>query len=94
MSSEEHHVAVPKLYGAPAYARPPRPAAVIERPVDPDDLPLEFLRTPDDHELAARMSGSAFAPTLVATRSHGLQRGLQARPFRLRTLTGRVFRNS
>lgn len=94
MSSEEHHVAVPKLYGAPAYARPPRPVAMIERPIDPDDLPPEFLRTPDEHELASRMSGPAYAPTLVATKGHGLQSGLQARPFRLRTLTGRVFRNS
>jgi hypothetical protein len=94
VSSEETHVALPKLFGAPAYARPPRPSEVIEHPVDPDDLPLEFLRTPDDHELAARISGSAFAPTLVATKSHGPQRGLQARPFRLRTLTGRIFRNS
>lgn len=94
MSSEEQHVALPKLFGAPAYARPSRPAEVVERPVDPDDLPLEFLRTPDDHELAARISGSAFAPTLIATRHQGPQRGLQARPFRLRTLTGRIFRNS
>jgi hypothetical protein len=94
VSSEEQHVALPKLFGAPAYARPPRPAEVVERPVDPDDLPLEFLRTPDDHELAARISGSAFAPTLIATKHHGPPRGLQARPFRLRTLTGRIFRNS
>jgi hypothetical protein len=76
---------------------------VVPRPVDPDDLPLEFLRTPDEHEFASRMSGSAFAPTLVAAKSHAThathaaqvaQGGLQGRPFRLRTLTGRVFRNS
>jgi hypothetical protein len=93
MSAEEQYVALPKLYGAPAYARPPRASEVVERPVDPDDLPLEFLRTPDEHELAARMIGSAFAPTLMATTNHGTQGGLQGRPFLLRSLTGRIFRN-
>jgi hypothetical protein len=98
VSSEEHHVAVPKLYGAPAYARPPRPVEVIERPIDPDDLPLEFLRTADDHELAARMTGSPFAPILApiltGTKSHGSHGGLQGRPFHLRSLTRRVLPNS
>jgi hypothetical protein len=98
VSSEEHHVAVPTLYGAPAYARPPRPVEVIERPIDADDLPLEFLRTPDEHELAARMTGSPFAPSLapilVGTRSHGSQGGLQGRPFHLRSLTRRILPNS
>ncbi|MDP9482567.1 MAG: hypothetical protein M3P84_05010, partial [Chloroflexota bacterium] len=63
---------------------------------------LEFLRTPDEHELAARMTGSAFAPilapapgsTLVAVRGHGSHGGLQGRPFRLRSLTRRVLPNS
>ncbi|MEA2536658.1 MAG: hypothetical protein QOF11_892 [Chloroflexota bacterium] len=94
MSSEERHLALPTLYGAPAYARPPRPIEEVQRPIDPDDLPLEFLRTPDEHELAARMTGSAFAPTLVTTNGHGPQGGLQGRPFLLRSLTGRLFRNS
>lgn len=94
MSSEEHHVALPKLYGAPAYARPPRPAEVIEHPGDPDDLPLEFLRTPDEHELAAQMTGSAFAPTLVVTDGRRRHGGLQGRPFRLRSLTRKLFPNS
>ena len=64
MSSEEHHVALPKLYGAPAYARPGRSVEEIERPIDPDDLPLETLRTPEEQELAARIVGAAYcAPT-------------------------------
>ena len=39
---DEHgHVALPKLYGAPAYARPSVvPANPVPRPADPDDLPL------------------------------------------------------
>ncbi len=69
--------------------------------MDPDDLPLECLRTPDEHELAARMIGSAFAPTLLATsathvasRGHGSHAGIQGRPFHLRSMTRRVLPNS
>jgi hypothetical protein len=40
--------ALPRLYGAPAYHRPPRPlAAPVARPFDPDDLPIEAVRTED-----------------------------------------------
>jgi hypothetical protein len=45
---QDHHVALPKLYGAPAYARPPRAIEVEDRPPDPDDLPLEAYRSDDD----------------------------------------------
>jgi hypothetical protein len=41
--------ALPKLYGAPAYARRVVPAVVpVERPFDPDDLPLECVRLDED----------------------------------------------
>jgi hypothetical protein len=59
---DEQHVALPKLYGAPAYARPPRPAAAPERPFDPDDLPIEAVRTEEEHEIAASLPAHAFAP--------------------------------
>jgi hypothetical protein len=97
VSSDEHHVALPKLYGAPAYARPPRPTEVLDRPVDPDDLPLELERTPEEHELASRIAGSTFAPAVLAPANgngHGRRAPLVGRPFRLRGLTGRLFRNS
>ena len=43
--------AMPKLYGAPAYARPPAiPVAPVDRPIDPDDMPLESERSPEDPE--------------------------------------------
>ncbi len=64
MSSEEqHHVALPKLYGAPAYARPPRPVvATTPRPFDPDDLPLEACMTPEERALKeAALSRTAVA---------------------------------
>lgn len=49
MTNDEHHVALPRLYGAPAYARPPRPVEkVTPRPLDEDDLPLEAFRSADE----------------------------------------------
>lgn len=47
VTETEQHVALPKLYGAPAYARPPKPVVPIERPLDVDDLPLEAERSAD-----------------------------------------------
>ena len=39
---------MPRLYGAPAYSRPPRHVDV-QRPFDPDDMPLESHRSHGDH---------------------------------------------
>jgi hypothetical protein len=51
------HVAMPRLMGQPAYARPPRPLAVESpRPIDADDLPIEAFRSEEDHELAERLA--------------------------------------
>ena len=51
------HMAMPKLMGQPAYARPPRPLAVeTPRPLDPDDLPIEAFRSEEDQQLAARLA--------------------------------------
>ena len=48
--------AMPKLVGGPRYSRPPVSAAPrIERPPDPDDLPLVAVRTPEDEALAAEL---------------------------------------
>jgi hypothetical protein len=54
------HMAMPKLMGQPAYARPPRPLAVeTPRPLDPDDLPIEAFRSEEDQQLAARLARRA-----------------------------------
>ncbi len=94
MAIDEQHVALPRLYGAPAYARPPRPAAVTERPFDPDDLPIEAVRTDEDHEIAAALPAHAFAPGGSA---RGAAQGagdtepvLRPRPLSLRALAGRL----
>lgn len=61
MSDDQAYGAMPKLYGAPAYARP-RGAGVEtgHRPFDPDDLPLECARTELDNELVAELAVDAY----------------------------------
>ncbi len=85
-TTEEQHVALPKLYGAPAYARPPRSVEDAQRPFDPDDLPLEAFRTEEEHELAPAEGRSGDG-------DGGYQPRLQPRPFRLRAL-GRLLGNN
>jgi hypothetical protein len=51
------YMAMPRLMGQPAYARPPRPVSEITpRPFDPDDLPLEVLRSDEEWQEAERAS--------------------------------------
>jgi hypothetical protein len=99
LAIDEQHVALPKLYGAPAYARPPRPVAVADRPFDPDDLPIEIEQTPEERYLAETMPAHMYAPG--GSQPHG-QRGaypatpngqsptLRPKPLSLRSLAGRI----
>jgi len=59
---DEQHVALPKLVGAPAYARPVAPVATVPRPFDPDDLPIDAFRTQDEREFASALPARAWAP--------------------------------
>jgi hypothetical protein len=100
--SDEQNMALPRLYGGPAYSRPPRPAQEIVRPFDPDELPLEAERTDGDPAHADQLMGNSWGPTKAAsTKPKATRRGraaklakgaggLQGRPFRLRAL-GRMF---
>ena len=45
------YFALPKLYGGPAYARPPRVVEETKRPFDPDDLPIAAARMSDEQTL-------------------------------------------
>ncbi len=90
MSIDEQHVALPRLYGAPAYARPPRSAlGGDDRPFDPDDLPLEAVQTAEDRAFAATLPPRAWAPGGAAI-GHGAASGFDADD-RSRTLGGRSF---
>jgi len=65
--SDEQHVALPHLYGGPAYSRPSRPVAEIPRPFDPDELPLEAERSDEDAARAAQLIGGSWAPAILPT---------------------------
>jgi hypothetical protein len=96
VANEDHgHIALPKLYGAPAYARPPAvPVVRSERPIDPDDLPLEMAQTDEDRQLAAQFMGRADVGTQPsgppATAGQDAAH-LRARPFSLSALAGRLW---
>ncbi|MEA2519069.1 MAG: hypothetical protein QOF49_1149, partial [Chloroflexota bacterium] len=84
----------PKLYGAPAYARPALVAETAPRPFDPDDLPIEAVQTEEEREILASLPAHAYAPGGAVVR---LEQGgrtsepaLHPRPLSLRALAGRI----
>ena len=58
---DERQMALPKLYGAPAY-RPPRRVSESPRPFDPDELPITAYQSDDEAELVESLPPEAFAP--------------------------------
>jgi len=96
VSIDEQHVALPKLYGAPAYARPAAPVATVPRPFDPDDLPIDAYRTDDEREFASTLSARAWAPggAIVdggqAHHSHHQTVGLRPRALSLKSIAGKL----
>jgi hypothetical protein len=89
---DEQHIALPKLYGAPAYARPT--VVVEERPFDPDDLPIEAVQTDEERDLASSLPAHAYAPGgsryRPAKSRHDEEPRLHPRPLTLRALAGRI----
>ena len=89
---EQQHVALPQLYGAPAYARPLRIVPSSPRPFDPDDLPITAVQTDEERELAEAMPTHLYPPGS----RHGLHEvsqdepNLRPRPLSLRVLAGRI----
>lgn len=100
MSIDEQHVALPKLYGAPAYARPNAPVATAPRPFDPDDLPIDALMTEDEREFASGLPARAWAPggatvddegaAAHARDGHVRAAGLRPRALNLKTIAGKL----
>jgi hypothetical protein len=93
MSTEEEHVAHPRLYGAPAYARPPSAVAPTPLPLDPDDLPIAAAQTPQERRLSEMLltrpyqSVRPIRPAIEEPR-------LEPRPLLLRALAGRILRRA
>ena len=98
MSIDEQHVALPRLFGAPAYARPPSVAPSGVRPFDPDDLPIEALQTEEDRAFAATLPVRAWAPGGMmldgdgGDHAHHAARTLAGRQLRLRSIAGKLLR--
>jgi hypothetical protein len=94
VSIDEQHIALPKLYGAPAYARPPAPVAAVPRPFDPDQLPLAVDQTDEERESVAYIAARTYEADRSARRhqeTNGSNSGqLRARAFSLRTIAGRL----
>ena len=97
VSIDEQHVALPKLYGAPAYARPAAPVASVPRPFDPDDLPIEAFQTEEERQFAENLPARAWAPGGSVVHSHRGARdhghgepSLHPRQFSLRSIAGRL----
>jgi hypothetical protein len=99
VSIDEQHVALPKLYGAPAYARPAVPVATVPRPFDPDDLPIDAYRTDDEREFASTLSARAWAPGGAifdgqdgghAYDGHHQSMSLRPRALSLKSIAGRL----
>jgi hypothetical protein len=71
-TDSDPYFALPKLYGAPAYARPPRVVPESERPVDPDDLPILAEMTDEERTYASALQASGiFRPEDGAGSSGG-----------------------
>ena len=100
VSMDEHHVALPKLYGAPAYARPAAPVATVPRPFDPDDLPIVAAMSDDEREFASGLPARAWAPggaiidsngaAAQAHDGHTQRTGLLPRSLNLKSIAGKL----
>ena len=95
MALDEQHLALPQLYGAPAYARPAPVVLPSVRPFDPDDLPIEAIQTPEERELVADLPARSY----LAAGSHRERApkasadsnvALHPRPLSLKALAGRI----
>jgi len=93
---EPQHVAMPKLYGAPAYARPPHLAEDVARPFDPDELPIEAERTDEEHEFVSALPPRAWAPGGIQLEAgeETTTDTSQPRGFSLRAVAGRILGGS
>ena len=91
MSIDEQHVALPKLYGAPAYARPAPHREETPRPFDPDELPIEAAMTDDDRNLAADLLMNIEGGDADGDDASG---GLRPRAFSIKSLAERLLGNT
>ena len=96
MDEQYVHIALPRLYGAPAYARPAIQMFQTPRPVNPDDLPIVALMTDEDMEILALVP--AMGDRVPATPAGGVATMApvvepdRSRAFSLRSVADRIRR--
>ena len=94
MDEQLQHVALPKLYGAPAYARPAVAVAHTPRPVNPDDLPIAAYMTDEEIDLIARLPQDGRVPSTpgggVGTVASPSDESLRPRRFSIRSFADRI----
>jgi hypothetical protein len=95
VSIDEQHVALPKLYGAPAYGRPPLAVQETPRPIDVDDLPIEADRSDEDRAFAATLPVRAWAAggmtaSQSASDTSSTEMQLVGRRLTLKSIAGRL----
>jgi hypothetical protein len=93
MSAEDEHVALPRLYGASAYARPPSSIIPTALPPDPDDLPLAVEQTPEERAVAERLLATPYGVAEQASASEP-EPGTRPQPLLRSFLAGRILRRA
>ncbi len=92
MYPDEEHVAHPRLYGAPAYARPPQRVTPTALPLDPDDLPIAVEQTEEERAIAEALLSAPFGVAERAPVSTAPEHGQQ--PQILSTIAGKFLRRA
>ena len=93
MPAEEEHVAHPRLYGAPAYARPPLQVTPTALPLDPDDLPIASEQTPQERAIAERLLARPYGVVEQATVARPEPKP-RSQPLLVSLLTDRILRRA
>jgi hypothetical protein len=93
---DQRYIALPKLYGGPAYARPPVVTTdPLPRPMTADDLPIVAEMTEEDLEFLVehpavngRVPGTSSGGSVGSEPSSAAS--LRPRPFSIRALADRI----
>ena len=101
MSTDQEHVALPRLYGGPAYGLRRMAAVQSELPLCSDDLPIENYRSPEDQALATELLARAYVQqrgeagvrpaAAIDVQGNGPPQ-LRGAPLLLRAIAGRLIR--
>jgi hypothetical protein len=92
MSGQQVHVAHPRLYGAPAYARPTAVTPTV-LPLHLDDLPLAAEQTQEEQAIAEQAIANRYGVP-GAPKATNPESALVSEPARLSQLAGKLLRRA